>query len=79
MIPQITRTPLFSAEFVISSSGSAWITSEVPLVVNSVVGLDDNVTRVVVIFICPIPFSPTSRLDKSPAWGPFGLLSPCSL
>ena len=79
MIPQITRKPLFPAGFIISSSGLSMATSEVPLAVNNVVGPGDNVTRVVVIFICPIPSSLTSRLGKSPAWGPFGLFRPCSL
>ena len=42
---------------------------EVPLAVNNVVVPGDNVTKLVVIFICPIPSSPTSKFGKLPAEG----------
>jgi hypothetical protein len=67
MTPQAIRAPLSPARFVIWSSGSAWMTSEVPLAVKSVVVPGDSVTKLVVTHIYPLPSAPTLRLGRSPA------------
>src|SRR5437016_5170107 len=65
--PQATRAPELPAGSVISSSGSAWMTSASPVTSLSVVPTATASSE-------PAPFDPTTRFGRSPAWAPSGFL-----
>jgi hypothetical protein len=66
MTPQASRAPLLPAGLVIWSSGPAWMSIAVPLLVKSVVGPGNSVTSLVVVLRYPLPSVLTSRLGRSP-------------
>src|SRR5581483_10703052 len=77
MTPQAMRPPLLPVGSAFSSSGFAWITSEVPLPPSRLTGLWLKVKALVVTSMPPSPEAPTTRFGRSPECGPAGFRRPC--
>src|SRR6185295_15201734 len=77
MAPQAMRLPAFPEGSVISSSGSSWITRQVPLPGSSEFFPLPSVTRVATQSIAALPSAFAVKFGRSPACGPSLFCAPC--
>src|ERR1700676_1397213 len=79
IVPQAMRSPALPAGSVFWSSAFAWITSDVPPLLNSEWLSLPSVTSLFSALKCALPSAPTVKLGLSPAWWPSGFSNPCFL
>src|ERR1019366_8851127 len=75
--PQAMRSPALPAGSVFWSSGLAWMTSDVPPLLNIEWLPSPQVMSLFSARKCALPSGPTVKLGLSPAWWPSGFSNPC--